>query len=313
MPDPVQTSSIKKMGRAHSFLDSPFVRVSKEVHQHEDLRRHLLRKVENFYQAKAVLFFTSFSNRSAAITDSDAEMLESILAAEHTAGKLLLIMNSPGGDAMAAERIVNVFRAYSDNKFEVLVPHMAKSAATMICFGASAIHMSKTAELGPVDPQVPYWEDGQDRQAPPKWISAEEYVRSYDDLMSRASSGKAKRLEPFIQQLSRYDARFIEQLRSIQHLSEDISVRLLQSSMMRGVSKSDIKRRLEVFLSQKKTSSHGRMINSEEAGACGLEIKLIDLHSPVWHTMWELYVRADWTVSNRCAKIIETSKTSVHA
>jgi hypothetical protein len=42
------------------------------------------------------------------------------------------------------------------HQFEVIVPHMAKSAATLICFGASCIHMGPTAELGPVDPQVKY-------------------------------------------------------------------------------------------------------------------------------------------------------------
>jgi ClpP class serine protease len=31
---------------------------------------------------------------------------------------------------------------------------MAKSAATMICLGSNAIYMSKTSELGPIDPQV---------------------------------------------------------------------------------------------------------------------------------------------------------------
>ena len=77
-------------------------------------------------------------------------MLESVLEVEHTSGRLVLIVNSPGGQALAAERIVNVCRAYSAGDFEVVVPHMAKSAATMICFGANRIHMSKTAQLGPV-------------------------------------------------------------------------------------------------------------------------------------------------------------------
>ena len=55
---------------------------------------------------------------------------------------------------MTAERIIRVCRAYSNNNFEVLVSKMAKSAATMICFGADKIHMSKTSELGLIDPQV---------------------------------------------------------------------------------------------------------------------------------------------------------------
>ena len=73
------------------------------------------------------MYFTSFRGQGQ-IDDSDAEMLESVLNAEHDGGPLLLVVNSPGGQALAAERIVNICRSYSDDRFEVLVPHMAKSA-----------------------------------------------------------------------------------------------------------------------------------------------------------------------------------------
>jgi hypothetical protein len=305
-----------KNGKVGTLTDSPFIRVQQEANQHPNLRRHLIQKIEAHYGARIVTYFTSFRKPAAQITDDDAEMLESILAAEHNVGgKILMIINSPGGQALAAERIVNVCRSYSDNKFEVLVPHMAKSAATMICFGASLIHMSPTAELGPVDPQVTYWLDGADPESdPPRWISAEEYIRSYDKLMDRASNGRAKRLEPFIQQLSRFDARYIEQLRSAQKLSEDISVRLLGSLMMRGKSKPVIRKAIDVFLSQTQTSSHGRMINPVESRKCGLKIKSVDLHSEIWRTVWELYVRSDWAVDvAHYNKLIETSLSAVSA
>lgn len=299
-----------KKERKRSFEESAFVRVAKETGQHEELRRGLIQKLEAEFKAKIVTFFTSFRKREAQIVDTDAEMLESVLSSEPTDQKLMLVLSSPGGQGLAAERFVNVCRAYSNMKFEVIVPHMAKSAATMICFGAAAIHMSKTAELGPVDPQVPYW-TGDEEQ--PDWISAEEYVRSYDNLMKAASDGKVKRLEPFLQQLSRYDARFMEKVRSAQRLSEDISVRLLGSLMMPGKRPATIKGGIDVFLTQKRTSSHGRMINHEEAKQCGLKVKLVDLHSTVWHYIWELYIRSDWCVNNRCVKLLETAHTSVSA
>jgi len=298
-----------------SFEHGPWVKVMRETHQDELLRRPLITKIEKHFGAKIVVFFTSFFKEECMISDSDAEMLESILSAEHEGGKIILIINSPGGSGLASERIVNTCRAYSDNKFEVLVPHMAKSAATMICFGAMKIHMSKTAELGPVDPQVKFsgMEDKDDKDSDAEiWVSAEEYIRSYDLLMKAASSGKAKRLEPYIQQLERYDARYVEHLRSIQMLSEDISVRLLRSGMMKGKSTKTIRDNIDVFLSQARTRSHGRMINSTEAKECGLDIQLLDLGSTIWHQVWELYVRGNWVVSSPwCGKIIETSKTAV--
>lgn len=135
---------------------SPWFRLNQEVTQGWDLRRGLIAKIEEAFGGKAIVYFTSFYNEAAMIHDKDAEMLENMLSSEHEGGKLLLILSSPGGIGLAAERIVHVCRAYSDGQFEVIVPHMAKSAATLICFGASRIHMSPTAELGPVDPQVKY-------------------------------------------------------------------------------------------------------------------------------------------------------------
>lgn len=297
--------------KTSSFKDSPVMKVMKEAQQSYDLRKHLIRELENDFGAKIVSFFTSFPSQEAQIQDSDAEMLESVLASEHRGGKLLMIINSPGGQALAAERIVNVCRAYSNDDFEVLVPHMAKSAATMICFGAAVIHMSKTAELGPVDPQVPYWLGEHDPEVPPQWISAEEYIRSYDRLVNSASGGKAKRIEPFLQQLARYDARYVERLRSIQRLSADISVRLLRSLMMKGDTEKRITKAIEPFLSQTRTSSHGRMINLTEAKKCGLIIRTIELNSPTWKRVWELYARTDWAVTRSCNKVIETTETGV--
>lgn len=292
---------------------SPFVIVQNEVNQDYKLRVPLIRSLEKLLGGKVVTFFTSFGRKNVLITDEDAEMLESILAVEHKVGeKLFLVLNSPGGSGLAAERIVNTCRAYSGNQFVCVIPHMAKSAATMICFGAAEIHMSETAELGPVDPQVPYWPGAVgDTEGEPMWISAEEYVRSYDNLLTRACGGGAPRIEPFIQQLNRYDSRFIEQLRSAQNLAKDISVRLLATGMMSGTAPIEIEQRINPFLSQSEKSSHGRMINAAEAKGCGLKVKPISLQSDVWHKLWELYVRSNWTVLHRCGKLIETKEANV--
>jgi ClpP class serine protease len=290
------------------LLDSPFIKLRREVSQDSSLRRGLLRKIEAHYRAKAIVFFTSFQDENTQIIDLDAEMLESVLSVEHDGGKLLVILNSPGGQALAAERIANILRAYSDDNYEVIIPHMAKSAATMICFGAAKIHMSKTAELGPVDPQLTFKDD----TGRVVWISAQEYVRSYQKLFEEATSDKPKRIEPYIQQLNRYDSRYIEKLLSAQALSKDISIRLLKSGMMSSLPEAKIEEKIQVFLSQVKTSSHGRMINSAGVKQCGLKVEQIGLRSRVWNALWEYYVRADYAVTNICKKIIESTESGLH-
>jgi hypothetical protein len=141
-------------------------------------------------------------------------------------------------------------------------------------------------------------------------MAAAEYVRSYQKLVEAAASGQSKRIEPYLQQLARYDARYIEQLESHQVLSEDIAVRLLQSGMMKGKTADTIKKGIAPFLVQEKKSAHGRMINCDEAKSCGLKVSLIDLRSELWGLVWELYVRADWVVENRCKGLIESKNST---
>jgi len=289
-----------------AFDTSTFSRVQNEVNQTHDLRADLIKEAQQHFGARVLTYFASFSTFEAQLIDRDAEMLENLLSAEHDGGPLALVINSPGGDALAAERIVNVCRAYSKNQFRAIVPHMAKSAATMVCFGANKIHMSRTAELGPVDPQVPYKDD--DGQY--NWISADEYVRSYENLMAAATSATG-RIDAYIQQLSRYDARMIERLRSQSELSADISVDLLQNVMMNGKTADEIRQKIAPFLVQKEKGEHGRMIGLDEARACGIKIEEIEVGTRPWHCIWELYVRSDWVVDHGPAAVIESVTSTV--
>ena len=298
--------------RGRSFMmDSPWSRVSDEIRQGWGLRKSLIKKLQDHLQGLVILYFTAFSDEDIIISDQDAEMIENMLSVEHEKGsKIFLIINSAGGFPLAAERIVNICRAYSGGKFEVVVPHMAKSAATLICFGANCIHMSPTAELGPVDPQVQYIDDLDVKQ----WISAEEYIKSYEQLMNRAVSSKTGRVEALVQQLLRYDARYIERLRSAQALSVKISLRLLKTVMLSKFTESTIKKKISDFLVHRRTAAHGRMITIEEAKKCGLNIKEIELRSDLWNLLWELFIRADCAVSMpQPRKIIESANSSLSA
>ena len=101
------------------ITNSPWARVSQEVVQGWDLRKDLIAKIEKKLKAKVIVYFTSFNKEEAMVSDNDAEMIENILSVEHSGGKVILILNCAGGSGLAAERIVNVCRAYSNGDFEV--------------------------------------------------------------------------------------------------------------------------------------------------------------------------------------------------
>ena len=102
----------------------------------------------------------------------------------------------------------------------MIVPKMAKSAATMICFGADRILLGPTSELGPIDPQIPKRDESGkvvDYQA------AHEIIEAYEELLTKANTTRG-RVEPYLQQLARFDAREVFAESSCQHRGEGSQV-----------------------------------------------------------------------------------------
>lgn len=64
-----------------------------------------------------------------------------------------LFIYSTGGITMAGYALVNLIREFCD-RFGVIVPFKAHSAATLIALGADEILMTKMGQLSPIDPSV---------------------------------------------------------------------------------------------------------------------------------------------------------------
>jgi hypothetical protein len=240
------------------------------------------------------------------LDDGDADMLEEVLQNTSMEGgrELVLFISSPGGSAVAAERIVNICRTYGGGQFSVIVPKMAKSAATMVCLGAKQIHMSNTSELGPIDPQILIYDQ---TGKPSKYLAAHEIIESYNELMGKANRTRGN-LDPYLQQLLRFDARDVRAIRSAQELSTNIAVNCLQQGALKGVSPKQIKDKLKPFLKPRYTTVHERPIYHATASRCGLDIKLHDVRDEVWRLVWKLYVRLNYVVRMKAPKIIETTE-----
>lgn len=304
----------KQQGRKVTVTDATegnrrepiYKRILQEAQQQHSLRKHLYDKIEKHLgdNACVVGFFTTF-DWPVQLTDKDADMLEELL---HNCcfgtKKLVLILNCPGGDALAAERIIRICRSYSkDGKFSVIVPKAAKSAATMVCLGADDIGMSSTSELGPIDPQI---------QVGTRYFAAHEIIEAYNDLMRKANRTTGK-VDPYLQQLYRYDATQIRWVRSAQQLSESIAVKSLKTGIMSTLRDAQIKRKIKPFLNPSYTKVHGRPIYPDVAKECGLSVTEYALDSPIWQDIWHLYIRCNYLVSAMSAvhvKILETTDES---
>ena len=89
-----------------------FQKIAEERNQAHSLRKKLYEDLETRLEKPVVAFFTSFVY-PVSIEDSDANMLEEVLQRLDLSSGLAVLINSPGGSALAAERIINIFRSYS--------------------------------------------------------------------------------------------------------------------------------------------------------------------------------------------------------
>jgi hypothetical protein len=273
--------------------------VLQEQNQAFSTRRPLLAKLGKLLDRPIVSFYTAF-NQNVGIENDDADMLEGVLQQMDLSRGLGLIIGSPGGDGMAAERIVNICRTFSGTgEFVAIVLGKAKSAATLVCFGASKILMGRSSELGPVDPQV--------RTAPTKAIAAYDIIKSYEDLLNKAVKTKGN-LQPFLLQLQNYDPREIQQHRSYCSLSIDIAVKNLSSGMMSGVPDTEILKKIKNFVTSETTKVHARAIFRNEARGCGITVE--DIGANLQDVASELHVRTSNFVTRHASKCIETEETS---
>lgn len=67
--------------------------------------------------------------------------------------ELHLVLRSPGGDGEQAIRAIRALQSRC-SKLVIVVPDIAKSAATLLALGADEIRLGPASDLGPVDPQM---------------------------------------------------------------------------------------------------------------------------------------------------------------
>ena len=115
---------------------------------------------------------------------------------------LEILIHSPGGHADKAYRLARYFRSHCE-RLNVLIPMLAKSAATLLCLNADTIFMGEFAEVGPLDAQLrDEVEKGQEFFSPLDEFKAVEFLREYSSdiwitLVSFWNTGVSVRNRPY--------------------------------------------------------------------------------------------------------------------
>ncbi len=118
-------------------------------------KKSLIQQIEKLRGSRVITYITSDRQGpvNARIAMDVVPIVSKQLRAIGKTPNIDLLLYSTGGDTMVPWRLVSMIREYCD-KFSVLIPYKAHSAATMISLGADEIVMSDLSEISPIDPST---------------------------------------------------------------------------------------------------------------------------------------------------------------
>lgn len=117
-------------------------------------RIQLYKQLEEEFNSKVLVYVTGDRpNMSAKIAPDAIELFINQLEKIGPCDTISLYLYTRGGITSAAWNIINLLRMYCE-KLQVIVPHKAHSAGTIISLGANEIVMTKQATLSPIDPSI---------------------------------------------------------------------------------------------------------------------------------------------------------------
>jgi len=219
---------------------------------------------------------------------------------------LNLILCSPGGDGTVVEKFVSLCRSQCE-KFRVLVPYEAKSAATLIALGADEIVMGPQSEIGPIDAQVEVVANGVRRL-----ISAQSFIDARDELLEtyKEQRSKSEDTTATLQMLATLDLPFIAECERLMDFGRDVAKKFLETYMFKR--KKDratkVNEAVEALTAVKLFKVHGRGFDGRKAKELDLNIKMCGKDDPLWVKIWEYYTRAEIACGKgKVAKMFETT------
>ncbi len=237
-------------------------------------RRRLIREIEA-ETGRTLLCYVSRDS----IDQADTYHLTRLLEAVNQEARITLLLDSPGGDIDAAEKFVHLLREVCESSsesspaLEVVVPHRAKSAATLIALGADRIVMSDSSELGPIDPQFPYAGD---------WVPVFALLRAYEKAEERCA--KFPDNTAFAVAFGEFDQILVEAARQVESRARTCAENLLKRQGGNYTAAPAELMDVDRFL------SHGQMIDWRTAKEIGIpQVHYQDGRAPIWQRYWRLY------------------------
>jgi hypothetical protein len=246
-------------------------------------RQEQIRAVEAHTSRRLICFV---SNPYAEITRDIITVFADLLDDVDKGADLDLLLNTPGGDIDAAEKLVIMCRSRCKS-FRIIVPESAKSAGTMMCCAADSIVMGFASELGPIDPQIYVPDSGGRTISRP----AHSFLAGFEEI--KEATQKAGELSPaYYPLLEKLDPALLEFCRTSIKRAEQFAANWLKKYQCKDDEKKAEK--IAAHLGDvNRFRSHGAAINAKEAREIGLEVDELEHDDPLWEAVWRLWCEFD--------------------
>jgi len=238
-------------------------------------RMNLIKRLEHLRNSKVLVYFSYTP-----LDDTILVPLYNRLKEIGYAKKIDLVLHSYGGAVDTPYKVVTLIREFCE-EFGVIVPFVAKSAASMLVLGADEVVMGPLSELGPIDPLVkhPVYKD--------VLVPVQAVWHCLDYLQRSIINSSDPEVASFmvLPLLNKLDPWLIGDYEKTIKASRQYAETLLSRYML----KDDPERVLNV--TQALTEgyfSHGYPIGRREAKELGL--KVIEADGELWDVIWALYL-----------------------
>ncbi|MDA8223170.1 peptidase [Desulfosporosinus sp.] len=194
--------------------------------------------------------------------------------------KIDLVLHSYGGAVDTPYKVVMLIREFCE-EFAVIVPFVAKSAASMLALGADEVVMGPISELGPIDPLVkhPIYKDV---LVP---VQAVWHCLDFFQRLIVNSSTPEVATDIAAPMLAKLDPWLIGDYEKTIKASRQYAETLLSRYMLKN---SPEKVSIVTHALTEGYFSHGYPIGRREAKELG--IKVTEAHGELWDIIWNLYL-----------------------
>jgi hypothetical protein len=287
-----------------SYREPYFIALQKQRDQHqkalESQRRNdrlqRIREIQSERGSKVVVYYSI-----GMLVPPHAKMFAELLQAIGEQDNLDLYLVSPGGLVDPALKIAKLCRAHAKRKLSVLLPHYAKSAATLLALGADELVMGPASELGPIDPRITI-NDNYGRQMNVSATAIRDALKVIEEFCGD-SPERALKYMPLIETIN-LDA--LGEYERALAASKDYAKELLRSGrLLQDKSKlSGVVRKLAALY-----RSHGYPITAKDAREV-FQFQVVTPAPGTWSSMWQLCNLYEALIED--SRVVESMVTTVY-